>query len=171
MDRILSSQAASHKGDEVRLAGWVHNLRIHKDVQFLVLRDRGGLIQAGSKPGPGTDLAEIGKEYVVELEGTVMDEPRAEGGVEVHLSSVKVLSEAEEPPLEINRPKFLAKNHLDKILDNRPISLRAPEIRAVCEVQAVLVEAFGSYLRSQGFTEIKSSKLVGTGSEGGANVL
>ena len=50
MDRILSAQAASHKGDEVRLAGWVHNLRIHKDVQFLVLRDRGGLIQAVAKP-------------------------------------------------------------------------------------------------------------------------
>ncbi|MEC8896363.1 MAG: aspartate--tRNA(Asn) ligase [Planctomycetota bacterium] len=171
MDRILSSQAASHKGDEVRLAGWVHNLRIHKDVQFLVLRDRGGLIQAVAKPGPETDLSEIGKEFVVEVTGTVMDEPRAQGGVEIHLTSVQVLSVAEEPPLEINRPKVLAKTHLDKILDNRPISLRAPEIRAVFEVQAVLVEAFGSYLRSQGFTEIKSSKLVGTGTEGGANVF
>ncbi|MEC8934310.1 MAG: aspartate--tRNA(Asn) ligase [Planctomycetota bacterium] len=155
----------------MRLAGWVHNLRNHKDVQFLVLRDRGGLIQAVAQPSSGVDLAELGKEHVVELTGTVVEEPRAPGGVEVHLSSVKVLSVAEEPPLEINRPRVLAKTHLDKILDNRPISLRAPEIRAVFEVQAVLVEAFGSYLRSQGFTEIKSSKLVGTGTEGGANVF
>ncbi|HBO50844.1 MAG TPA: aspartate--tRNA(Asn) ligase, partial [Planctomycetes bacterium] len=149
----------------------MHNLRNHKDVQFLVLRDRGGLIQAVAQPSSEVDLTGLGKEYVVELTGTVIEEPRAPGGVEVHLSSVKVLSSAEEPPLEINRPRVLAKTHLDKILDNRSISLRAPEIRAVFEVQAVLVEAFGSYLRSQDFTEIKSSKLVGTGTEGGANVF
>ena len=171
MDRLLSSQAAAHQGEEIRLAGWVHNLRNHKDVQFLVLRDRGRLIQAVAQPSAEVDLSNLGKEFVVEMTGTVMDEPRAQGGVEIHLSSVKVLSVAEEPPLEINRPKVLAKTHLDKILDNRPISLRAPELRAVFEVQAVLVEAFGSYLRSQGFTEIKSSKLVGTGTEGGANVF
>ncbi len=171
MDRLLSSQAAAHQGEEIRLAGWVHNLRNHKDVQFLVLRDRGGLIQAVAQPSAEVDLSNLGKEFVVEVTGTVVEEPRAPGGVEVHLTSAKVISTAEEPPLEINRPRVLAKTHLDKILDNRPISLRAPEIRAVFEVQAVLVEAFGSYLRSQGFTEIKSSKLVGTGTEGGANVF
>ena len=125
MDRLLSSQATAHQGEEIRLAGWVHNLRNHKDVQFLVLRDRGGLIQAVAQPSSGVDLTDLGKEHVVELTGTVIEEPRAPGGVEVHLSSVKVLSVAEEPPLEINRPRVLAKTHLDKILDNRPISLRA----------------------------------------------
>ena len=157
MDRILSSQAASHQGEEIQLAGWVHNLRNHKEVQFLVLRDRGVLIQAVAQPDSKVDLSSLGKEYVVELTGTVVGEPRAPGGVEIHLSAINVLSVAEEPPLEINRPRVMAKTHIDKILDNRSISLRAPEIRAVFEVQAVLVEAFGSYLRSRDFTEIKSS--------------
>ena len=160
MDRLLSSQATAHQGEEIRLAGWVHNLRNHKDVQFLVLRDRGGLIQAVAQPSSGVDLADLGKEHVVELTGTVIEEPRAPGGVEVHLSSVKVLSAAEEPPLEINRPRVLAKTHLDKILDNRPISLRALEIRAIFEVQAVLVEAFGSYPVSYTHLTLPTSDLV-----------
>ena len=113
MDRLLSSQAAAHQGEEIRLAGWVHNLRNHKDVQFLVLRDRGGLIQAVAQPSAEVDLSNLGKEFVVEVTGTVVEEPRAPGGVEVLLTSAKVISTAEETPLEINRPRVLATTHLD----------------------------------------------------------
>lgn len=171
MHRILSSQIPDHAGEIVRLAGWIHALRTFREVKFLILRDRGGLAQAVVDPGADIDVAGLGKEYTVELEGKVVPDPRAPLGVEVHVRALRVLSRAEEPPLEINRPAQMAKTHLDKILDYRPISLRAPEIRAIFEVQSELVHAFGEYLRSQGFTEVKTSKIVATGTEGGANVF
>lgn len=171
MQRILTSEAPSHVGERVRLQGWVHTLRTYREVKFLVLRDRGGLIQTVVEPGAEVDISEIGKEYVVDLEGEVVPEERAPRGVEIRLSSARVLVKAVTPPLEINKPASLAKVHLDKILDHRPISVRALEIRAIFEVQAELVRAFGEYLRSQDFTEIKSSKIVATGTEGGANLF
>jgi nondiscriminating aspartyl-tRNA synthetase len=171
MHRILTSEVPAHAGEPVRLAGWVHNLRTFREVKFLILRDRGGIIQTVVQPGSAVDIDGIGKEYVVELEGKVVSDERACRGAEVHLSGVKVLATAEEPPLEINRPAVLRKTHLDKILDHRPISLRALEIRAIFEVQSELLRAFGEYLRSQGFTEVKSSKIVATGTEGGANLF
>ena len=171
MQRTLTSEIAAHKGQTVRLAGWVHNLRNFREVKFLILRDRGGLAQTVVDPGSDIDVDGIGKEFVVEVEGLVADEPRAPGGAEVHLKSLRVLSTAEEPPLEINRPKVFAKTHLDKVLDYRTVSLRALEVRAIFEVQAEIIRAFGEHLRSEGFTEFKSSKLVGTGTEGGANVF
>ncbi len=171
MQRILTSEVASQVGETVRLAGWVHTLRTFREVKFLILRDRGGLIQTVIDPDSAIDVSSVGKEYCVELEGHVKPEPRAPAGVEVHLTSLQVISRAAEPPLEINRPKTMQRTHLDKILDHRPVSLRAPEIRAIFEVQAELVHAFGEHLRSEGFTEIKTSKIVATGTEGGANVF
>ena len=171
MERILTSQVAAHAGDTVRLAGWVHNLRDFREVKFLVLRDRGGLIQAVIQPGSDVDVSEIGKEFVVQVDGEVVPDDRAPRGFEVHVASLDVLAVAQEPPLEINRPKVLEKTHLDKILDYRTVSLRALEVRAIFEVQAEIINSFGEYLRSQGFTEVKTSKIVGTGTEGGANVF
>jgi nondiscriminating aspartyl-tRNA synthetase len=171
MHRILSSDVPRHVGQRVRLAGWVHVLRTFREVKFIVLRDRGGLVQTVVEPGAGIDVSGVGKEFCIEIVGDVVVEPRAPGGAEVHARELRILSVAEEPPLEINHPSKMAKTHIDKILDHRPISLRAPEVRAIFEVQSELVHAFGEYLRSQGFTEIKTSKIVATGTEGGANVF
>jgi nondiscriminating aspartyl-tRNA synthetase len=171
MERVLSSDVPSLAGEKIRLSGWVHNLRTFREVVFLILRDRGGLVQTVVMPGSGIDVAHLHKESVVELDGTVVSEPRAPGGVEVHIAALKVLARAEVPPLEINRPAVMRRTHLDKILDHRPISVRAPEIRAIFEVQSELVRGFGDYLRSQGFTEVKTSKIVATGTEGGANLF
>ena len=117
------------------------------------------------------DISALGKEFVVEVEGEVKADERAPGGAEVHLSSLKVLSTAHEPPLEINRPAVIAKTHLDKILDHRSTSLRTPTIRAIFKVQARIIQAFAEALRAEGFTEYKSSKIVATGTEGGANLF
>ncbi|MBN1444059.1 MAG: aspartate--tRNA(Asn) ligase [Planctomycetes bacterium] len=171
MKRILTSEVPSRIGETVRLAGWIHALRAFREVQFLVLRDRGGLIQMVIHPGSPVDASSLGKEHVVEVEGEVVAEPRAPGGAEVRIGRLKVLARAAEPPLEISRPVKMRKTRLEKILDHRPISLRAPEIRAIFEIQSELVHAFGEHLRSQGFTEIKSSKIVATGTEGGANLF
>lgn len=171
MQRLLSSEALKLHGATVRLAGWVHNIRDFREVKFIILRDRGGLIQTVIDPGAGINIEGVGKEFVVELEGKVVPEPRAKGGAEVHLTSVKVLARAHEPPLEINRPQVLKKTHLDKILDHRPISVRALPIRSIFRVQAEIIRAFSEFLRSQQFTEFKSSKIVATGTEGGANLF
>ncbi|HVR75225.1 MAG TPA: aspartate--tRNA(Asn) ligase [Planctomycetota bacterium] len=171
MERVLTSQALARAGETVCMAGWVHNLRDFREVKFLILRDRGGIIQTVVDPSSGIDLEGIGKEFVVEVEGAVLAESRAPGGAEVRLTSLRVLAKAHEPPLEINRPAVLARTHLDKILDHRPISIRALPIRAIFRVQAEILRAFSEHLRSQGFTEFKSSKIVATGTEGGANLF
>ena len=171
MDRTLAADALSRAGETVRLAGWVHVVRTFREVHFLILRDRSGVIQTVINTAEHPDIERVGKEFVVEVEGTVVAEARAPGGAEVRVSSLTIIATAEEPPLEINRPAVLAKTHLDKLLDHRSVSLRALPIRAIFRVQSELLGAFAASLRAQGFTEIKSSKIVATGTEGGANLF
>ena len=63
------------------------------------------------------------------------------------------------------------KTSLESILDNRMISLRNPAILSIFRVQSTILRCFAEHLRGEGFTEIKTSKLIGTGTEGGTGLF
>ena len=167
--RVLSKELSGHVGREVHLAGWVHRIRDLGGVRFLVLRDRAGVAQVVLPPE--LDLGGVACEWVVALAGDCRTESRAPAGVEVLASRIHVLSTAEPPPFEIFNPKAVAKNRLETLLDHRAMSLRIPDVLDVFRVQDVVLRAFRSYLRAQGFTEIASPKLVLAGAEGGSAIF
>lgn len=161
--RVLAAEISKH--DRVTVAGWVHRIRELGGVSFVVLRDRTGLVQVVYDGK--TDLH---IESVVEIDGTVAQNEKAPGGYEVHATETRVLSAVEaDLPIPVNQdPASLG---IDALLDNRILSLRNPGVRSIFEVQSTIVRAFADYLRLHGFTEIKSSKLIGTGTEGGTGLF
>jgi nondiscriminating aspartyl-tRNA synthetase len=64
-----------------------------------------------------------------------------------------------------------AKHNIDAILDNRLISLRMPKVRAIFELQSAILKYLSQYMHSQDFSEIKTSKLIGSGTEGGTGLF
>ena len=167
--RTLSSHLPERIGQGVRMQGWVHRVRSFGSMRFLVLRDRGGLAQIVVPRE--VDLHGVGSEWVVEVRGTCRAEPRAPMGIEVLASEISVLSAAQLPPLEIFNPDVLEKNRLETLLEHRAVSLRITEALDVFRIQSVLLEAFRVHLRSEGFTEIVTPKLVLAGAKGGAAVF
>jgi nondiscriminating aspartyl-tRNA synthetase len=168
--RTLAIEVLARAGERVQVQGWVHNVRDLGGLAFVHLRDRSGVVQAvvqrAALPAGGLPL-----ESVVEVEGLCRKDERALGGAEVHVERLEVLSLADHPlPLEIGRQRP-QQPHLDTVLNHRPISLREERRRAVFQVQAVILEAFAEALRGLGFTEVKSSKLVASGTEGGTNLF
>jgi nondiscriminating aspartyl-tRNA synthetase len=109
-------------------------------------------------------------ESVVSVRGTVRKNKKAPGGVEIQDASAEVLAPA-DPDLPISVNGDPDKVSLDAVLDNRMISLRIPKIRSIFRVQSTIVRAFAEFLRSRDFIEIKTSKLVGSGTEGGAGLF
>jgi len=171
MERTLATEAKDHIGETILLKGWVHRIRELGAVNFLILRDRSGIIQCVCDK-KRIDLGGVGHESVVELEGEARADERAFGGVEVAAEKLNVLVAVKEtPPIEVNQKLEVSKLGLETILNYRPISLRHLDIRDVFRVQAEFIWAFREYLRGQGFTEIKTSKIVGGATEGGANVF
>jgi len=162
-ERVLAAEIAGH--ETVTVAGWVHRIRELGGVSFVMLRDRSGLVQVVFEGK--TDLH---VESVVAIRGTVAQNEKAPGGYEVHADGTEVLAAVStDLPIPVNQdPASLG---IDALLDNRILSLRNPAIRCIFEVQATIVSAFAEYLRGVGFTEIKSSKLIGTGTEGGTGLF
>jgi nondiscriminating aspartyl-tRNA synthetase len=163
--RTLVSELSGRVGGEVTLCGWVHRVRDLGKVSFVVLRDRTGMAQLVFDAKPDVTL-----ESVIRVTGEAAANEKAPGGFEVRVASLEVLSAAAlELPFPVNQDP--GKTSLESILDNRMISLRNPAILSVFRVQSTILKAFASHLRGEGFSEIKTSKLIGTGTEGGTGLF
>ncbi len=163
--RTLAAEIARHTGEEVELSGWVHRIRDLGKVSFVILRDRSGEAQIVLDRKP-----DFTHESVITVKGLVAPSEKAPGGVEVRAAEITVLAAA-DPQLPIPVNQDPAKLSLEALLDNRYISLRIPKLRRIFELQAAILRHFADFLRSEGFTEIKTSKLIGTGTEGGTGLF
>ncbi len=171
MERTRTTAAAQHLGETVRLQGWLHQFRELGKVNFLVIRDGWGTFQALiDQPAAIATLHATGVESIIEVTGRVVAEPQAPGGAELHDTQVTVFEQVTEPPpIEVNKREL--RTALDTALEHAAIGLRHPKRRAVLQLTAAAIEGFRSYLRSQGCTEINTPKILGTATEGGANLF
>ena len=165
----MAAAAEERRGQEIELFGWVHRIRDMGGIGFVILRDRSGTAQLVLSEG----IAGLTLESVISARGVPVLNEKAPGGAELQVSGaagLTVLSRAApDLPYQVNGDA--AKTGLEAILDNRALSLRNPKIRAVFKVQSTIIEAFSAFLRAKDFTEIKTSKIVGSGTEGGTNLF
>jgi nondiscriminating aspartyl-tRNA synthetase len=163
--RTLASECVGLIEKEVTVSGWAHRIRDLGSVSFVILRDKSGSVQLVLDAKP-----EFTHESVIEAKGKVRANEKAPGKVEIQVSEIKVLaSAAPDLPYPVNQDP--EKTGLETILDNRYISLRNPKILAIFRIQSTILKYFGEHMRSEGFTEIKTSKLIGTGTEGGTGLF
>jgi nondiscriminating aspartyl-tRNA synthetase len=171
MRRILTSELRSHVGERVLVAGWLQHRRELSRVTFVGLRDGVGIAQVVL----GADdevacLRELPLESVVEVEGDVVASPQAPGGAELHAPRARSIAQAEpDPPIDLRRPRLA--EGLATRLDHAPLALRHERERAKLRIAAASLGGFRSALEGLGFTEIQTPKLVGSATEGGANVF
>jgi len=110
------------------------------------------------------------QESVLSVRGTVRKNEKAPGGLEIQVANTEILAQAHpDLPIPVNQePEKLS---LEALLDHRMISIRIPKIRSIFKVQSTILKGFAEYLRQNGFTEIKTSKLIGSGTEGGTGLF
>lgn len=168
MKRVLIEELANYLEQEVVVMGWIFRIRRLSQVTFLILRDRSGMIQVVVDPVLMEGL-DITTESVVEIQGVVKPEPRSKMGFELLANKIKVLSFAENLPININGEELNVP--LDIILDNRVLSLRHTGVNPIFKIQAALVQAFQDFLNQEGFVQVFTPKIVASGTEGGTELF
>src|SRR3989338_1958753 len=173
MERVLASDVAKHSDSSVTIRGWLHKKRLLGGLNFIVVRDRSGLVQVVLQNEVEVEkLRGLHIGTVLSVTGKVMQESRAPGGAEVHEPSITIeVPVHDEPPIEIDKPLSHESEHLDTLLDNRVLGLRNLKEQAVFRIQAEVKEAIRKYLRGQDFVEFNSPKLLPGATEGGAEVF
>ena len=171
MERIYTTELKAHVGERVRLAGWLHTLRRLGGINFLVLRDVRGAAQVVIETSEVmAALDGLLPESVLAVEGIVIAEPQAPGGIELHAPVFEILSPVREPlPFSLNKPEIKAQ--LPVFLDHATVGLRHPQKRALFRLSAGIMAGFRATLTGLGFTEIQTPKLVASATESGANVF
>ena len=173
MERIRTTDAAAHVGERVRVSGWLHSLRRLGGINFLVIRDGWGTLQAvteSDEPLAPLDVAGAGVESVVAVEGLVVDAPQAPGGIELQDLRVEVVTPVmEAPPVTLNKREIKA--NIVTILDHAVVANRHPSRRAILRLGAGVMAGFRTTLLARGFTEIQTPKIVASATESGANVF
>ncbi len=161
-------------GEEVEVAGWLHEVRVFKKIVFAVLRDRTGKVQITAKrgvvPDEVVDLLDQPKETVVRIRGKMAVGKGAKAGVEIIPDSVEILGKVYgKVPFDVSDPEKVP--DLDFRLDNRHVDLRRPEIQAIFRVRATVQQAFRESLIKQGFEEIVPTVIVSAATEGGTDLF
>ena len=172
---------ASHIGQKVALAGWVHRRRDHGGVVFLDLRDRYGLIQITINPNLSKEtldtVANIRFEWVLQVAGTVQKRPQgmenpnmATGEIEVIASEINVLNPAKTLPFMINNGDT---NEADEAtrLKYRYLDLRRERMKNNIILRHRVVKFMRDYLDQQGFIEIETPILFKATPEGARDYL
>lgn len=161
---------SQHIGEVVMICGWVATIRDQKKRQFLILRDRTGLVQCiNEKEGRdvlAATISSLTQESTIEVTGKIVSNERIKlGQLELVVESINVFTVALSPlPIDENSTQ-------ENRLDWRFLDLRYPKNRLIFRLQTVIEHAMRNFWLEHGFTEIHSPKFMETASESGAELF
>jgi len=173
MDRTLARDVKSHIGSQIVVEGWLHKKRLLGGLTFINVRDRSGLVQVVIKDKNEVEkLRGLQIGTVLKVTGTVVDEPRAPGGAELHEASLEVLVPVtDEPPIEIDKPIQHKAENLDTLFEYRVLNIRNLQEQKIFKIRGSLTRAIREFLDDHEFVEIDTPKLLAEATEGGAEVF
>jgi len=165
---VLSGKAP---GGTVRVRGWLYTRRSSGGIVFLILRDGTGWLQCvARREALGEEkleeLESLPVESVIELAGSVREDPRAPGGKELRIEAYRIISLAEQGfPIakKYHGPDFL--------LENRHLWIRSKKMWCILMVRAKLLKAARDWLDEHGFVEAHAPILTASACEGGATLF
>ena len=150
-----------HVGSEVTVRGWVHQLRSHGKIGFIVLRDGTGLVQSVLVKKELDDatwerFGTLTQESSVAVTGSVREDSRAPGGYELTVRALEVFQIAEEFPIQ---PK---EHGIEFLQDHRHLWLRSTQQHAILRVRNEVEQAIHDFFYERGFTRMDSPILTGS---------
>ena len=165
----LGEITEADKGAELKVSGWIENIRDHGGVSFIDLRDQYGVLQVVMRD---TSLLDgLNREYCVSVEG-MMQERDAEtynpkiptGTIELEAHSVQILGKVyTQLPFEISASK---ETREDLRLKYRYLDLRNRKVKDNMIFRSQVISYLREQMTEMGFLEIQTPILCASSPEG-----
>ena len=168
---------ADHKGENIRLSGWVHRKRDHGHLLFIDLRDTYGITQCVIDVSSPLfkDCESLRPESVITVSGPVVARDAETvnpnlptGEVELGIDELTVLSHAEMLPIQVAGDADFPE---DMRLRYRFIDLRREELHNNILLRSNVISSIRRRMIDQGFTEFQTPILTASSPEGARDYL
>lgn len=166
-----------HVGKEVVLMGWVQRERNLGSIIFIDLRDTTGICQIVFDNTVSDEVfnkaEKVRSEYVLAVRGKVrrresVNKDIATGEVEVLAEELKILDEAETPPIYIKDDDNVSESMR---LKYRYLDLRKPSMQERLKVRAKTAKIVRDFLTENNFIEVETPMLTKPTPEGARDYL
>ena len=161
-------------GENVELYGWASKVRNLGGIIFIDLRDRSGKVQLLINPDNNCyeEASKVRNEYVLKVNGVIEERQSknpnmATGEIEVNVSSLEILNEAETPVFELDKDDALE----DTRLKYRYLDLRRDNIKNNLITRHKITMAARKFLSDNGFIEVETPILSKSTPEGARDYL
>jgi asparaginyl-tRNA synthetase len=159
---VTIADIAKHENKEVRIAGWLYNLRSKGKIHFLQLRDGTGRIQGVAvdgecEPAVFKTIGDLKMEASLLVSGGVRRDDRAPSGYELTVSDVEVLQNPEE-----DYPIAKKEHGIDFLLEKRHLWLRSTLPGALLRVRHEAIQSLRNFYHKRGFVLIDTPILTGS---------
>ena len=170
MNRTFASSIdKNHIGQNLTFVGWLEDFRDMGKIGFISVRDMTGNFQGVLTGKLLSGFREIPRQSVIVVNGTIQDTRAENFKVEVRVEKVELLSRAINPlPID---PTGRVKSSLDKRLDSRALDLRNFKISNIFRTRSHVLHLIRKFLNSKMFVEVNTPKIIGTATEGGADLF
>jgi len=157
------------KDQDVILAGWVEDLRKMGKMIFLTLRDVTGITQIILTDELTKTVEGITRQSVVRVTGKVQDTRARDFEYEIKANEISILAKAVYPlPID---PIGRLESHIDNRLNTRALDMRNQKTASIFKIRHHVLASLRKILSEKKFIEITTPKIIGSASEGGANLF
>ncbi|HEX8600377.1 MAG TPA: asparagine--tRNA ligase [Chloroflexia bacterium] len=163
---VYIADLKDHDGELVTVRGWLMHHRDKKKLQFLVMRDGTGTVQAvafiDDVPAEAWEkIGQLTQESSVMVTGTVRKDERAPGGYEISVKDLDVFQVA-----GADFPISNKEHGVGFLMEHRHLWLRSNKQRAVLRIRAEVVKAVRDYLDDHGYVLVDTPILTPAACEG-----
>lgn len=166
----------SDVGKEVKIAGWIQNIRDLGSMTFLTLRDHYGVTQViiSDNPALQAQVKEYSKEYTVSIKGTVNERSDKNpnmptGDIEIIPEEIVLLGKSESQlPFEIATSMEARE---DLRLKYRYLDLRNDKPHSNIVLRSKIITSLRNKMNELGFMEIQTPILTSSSPEGARDYL
>ena len=157
------------KGQEVIIGGWIEDLRKLGKMTFLTVRDVTGLAQVIVKEESSKNIEGVTRQSVIRVQGKVQETKARDFELEIKADQIEVLANAKHPlPID---PIGRLESNIDNRLNARALDMRNQRTASIFKIRHHVLAAIRKTFSDKKFIEINTPKLIGSASEGGANLF
>ena len=166
--RTLVKELKEKVGQTVTLYLTLETLRDQKHLQFILGKDKSGIIQLVIEKSKVTNHEEIGQLLqgsTFIAHGVLVEAVQSKTqGLELQVSRIEIMSKAKAFPIT-------QESSIDLRFDHRVVDLKFPKQQLMLKLRSAFLKGCREYLDSKDFTEISTPKLMSAASESGSQVF